>query len=164
MKREIENPYQDGLCFYCGPNNQDGLKLKFYLDEETGEVSTEYLPSAPFIGQGQILHGGIMIGLLDEIMGWMSHVGTGEMAVTSDIRVEFLRPVYLGIPVRVTCRVTSTENPRIHMEAEIVNGDGVVCSRATGTYHALARDRYDGLINGHQQRIRVRRARLRSNP
>ena len=148
MKREIENPYLDGLCFYCGPNNQDGLKLKFYLDEETGEVSTEYMPSAPYIGQGNILHGGIMIGLLDEIMGWMSHVATGEMAVTSDIQVKFLRPVYLGNSVRVICRVTSIENPRIDMEADLVNRDGVVCSRATGTYHVLARERYDKLING----------------
>jgi len=36
---------------------------------EKKEASTEYLPAKHFTGQGNILHGAIQMGLLDEIMG-----------------------------------------------------------------------------------------------
>ena len=76
MKVEIANPYPDNNCFFCGSDNSEGLKLKFYWDETKQEVYTEYLPAQYFIGQGKILHGGIQMGLLDEIMGWTCYVFT----------------------------------------------------------------------------------------
>lgn len=96
LKKEIINLYPGRDCLFCGEENPIGLKLKFYLDEETGEVSTEYLPSRLFVGLGNVLHGGIQAGLFDEIMGWTAHNLTGEMGVTSELRVKFLKPVYLG--------------------------------------------------------------------
>lgn len=147
MKKEIPNPYVDGNCFYCGWKNKDGFKLKFYLDDETREVSTEFVPAPPFIGQGNIVHCGIHLGLLDEIMGWTSHVATGEMAVTSDIQVKLLKPVYLGKQVKVTCRVISRKGRKVRMRAEIEDSDGNVCSVATGTYQILSMGIYESMIH-----------------
>jgi len=69
MKQEIPNPFSDDNCFFCGTNNDQGLKLTFYWDEVQEEVSTEYLPEHRFTGQGNILHGAVQIDLIDEIMG-----------------------------------------------------------------------------------------------
>jgi len=69
MKKEIPSLFADNDCFFCGRDNQAGLKLNFYWDEERGEASTEYVPPRHFSGHGSILHGGIQMGLLDEIMG-----------------------------------------------------------------------------------------------
>ena len=85
VKKEILNPFPDKDCFFCGSNNNLGLKLKFYWDQEKKEASTEYLPVPHFVGQGKILHGAIQMGLLDEIMGWTSYVFIQKMAVTSKI-------------------------------------------------------------------------------
>ncbi|MBC2717029.1 MAG: PaaI family thioesterase [Desulfobacteraceae bacterium] len=148
MKKEIPNPFLDGKCFFCGSKNPEGLKLKFYVDDETEEISTEYLPTAPFIGQGNIFHGGIQMGLLDEIMGWTSYVATGENAVSSEINVKFLKPVYLGKQVRIVCRRTSREGSKFFMHARIETLDSTVCAVATGTYHVLSKDRYERLIQG----------------
>ena len=73
MKKEIQNPFPDNNCFYCGSDNNLGLKLEFFWDEDKQETYTEYLPSQYFTGQGNILHGAIQMGLLDEIMGLTSH-------------------------------------------------------------------------------------------
>ena len=81
-KRDTENIYTQQECFFCGSNNPVGLKLRFYLDEEAGEVSTEYKASRLFVGLGNILHGGIQAGLFDEIMGWTAHNILKEMGVT----------------------------------------------------------------------------------
>ena len=150
MKKEIANLYPDQECLFCGEKNPVGLKLKFYLDEETEEVSTEYLPSKPFGGLGNILHGGIQTGLFDEIMGWTAHSLTGEMGVTSELGVKFLKPIYLGKRIKVYSRLISRSGPQVHLEARIETPDGTVCSVATGTYYLLPQARFQELIHGQE--------------
>lgn len=147
MKKVIKSPFPDGNCFFCGINNKFGLKLKFYWDEEKKEASTEYLPAKHFTGQGDILHGAIQMGLLDEIMGWTSYAFTEKMAVTSDINVKFLKPTYInGEKISITCQVTSKEGPKIAMHANLFNIEGVVCTTAEGSYHLLSSEKYRGII------------------
>lgn len=149
MKKEIQNPFPDNNCFFCGSDNPNGLKLKFYWDEEKKETHTEYLPGEQFAGQGNILHGAIQMGLLDEIMGWASYAYTQEMAVTSDLNVKFLRPTYIcGEKISVICRITSKDGPQVNMHATLSNNEGDVCTIATGTYHILPPNRYQDLIQG----------------
>jgi acyl-coenzyme A thioesterase PaaI-like protein len=152
MKKEIQNPFSDKNCFLCGSDNDLGLKLKFFWDEEKKETYTEYLPDQHFVGQGNILHGAIQMGLLDEIMGWTSYAFTQEMAVTSDQNVKFIHPTYIrGEKMNVRCRVTSKEGSKVKMQATLSNNEGAVCTIATGTYHILPPDKYKDLIRGKRQ-------------
>ena len=149
MREEIENPFLENKCFFCGKDNPEGLKLKFYLDRESEEVFTEYLPTRRFTGQGDILHGAIQMGLLDEIMGWTSYAFTKEMAVTTDLNVRFVHPTYInGEKIGVRCRVISKKGPKVSMEATLLNKEGQVCTSATGTYHRLPPNKYKDLIQG----------------
>lgn len=149
MKKEIQNPFSDNNCFFCGSDNKLGLKLKFFWDEEKKETYTEYLPVQHFVGQGKILHGAIQMGLLDEIMGWNSYVFTQEMAVTSDLNIKFLHPAYIrGEKLNIRCRVTSRQGLKLNMQATLSNIEGTVCTIATGTYHILPPDKYKDLIQG----------------
>ena len=149
MKKNIANPYQDDQCFFCGKGNEKGLGLQFYWDEEVQEVSTEYLPHQCFIGQGKILHGGIQMGILDEIMGWTCYVVTKSMAVTSGIEIKFTRPVYVtGEKIKATCRVISKVGAKVEMIAELANKKNSICTTATGTYHTLEQDKFEAIIHG----------------
>lgn len=149
MKEEIQNPYPDNDCFFCGSKNPQGLNLKFFWDEEKKEVSAGYLPPQHFVGQGRILHGAIQMGLLDEIMGWTSYVFSQQMAVTSEIKVNFLHPVYInGETLSMKCRVSSQDGPKIVMQASLSNNEGTVCTIATGTFHILPPDKYRKIISG----------------
>jgi uncharacterized protein (TIGR00369 family) len=150
MQKEIANPFPDRRCFFCGADNPQGLGLRFFHDDATGEISTQYVPEERFVGQGDILHGGIQMGLLDELMGWACVVHTGEMAVTADLRCRFLRPLRIaGKPVRAVCRVTGRQGPKVHLTATLSDADGAVCMRATGTYHVLSPERYEALVQGN---------------
>jgi uncharacterized protein (TIGR00369 family) len=155
MKKEIPNPYPEQECFFCGEKNPIGLQLKFYLDEETGVVTTEYVPSRLFMGLGNILHGGIQCGLFDEIMGWTTHILTGEMGVTSEISIHFLKPAYLGKKLIISCRIISRQNAKVQLESKIETAEGVVCARATGTYFLLPQDRFEKLVYGQEQRLHI---------
>ena len=147
MKEEIKNPYPDKNCFFCGKDNAQGLKLKFYLDKEKEETYTEYLPKKHFVGQGDILHGAIQMGLLDEIMGWTCYAFTKEMAVTSDLSVKFHRPAYIcNEKLTVTCRIISNKGSNVHMEATLSNYIGEKCTSGEGAYHILSEEKYYKLI------------------
>ena len=149
MKEEIQNPFPDNNCFFCGSENTEGLKLKFYWDKEKQETYTEYLPAEHFVGQGDILHGAIQMGLLDEIMGWTSYIFAQEMAVTSDLNINFLQPAYInGKKLHVTCRVISKKGSKINMQAVLTNNQDDICTKATGTSHILSANKYKDLIKG----------------
>jgi acyl-coenzyme A thioesterase PaaI-like protein len=146
MQKEIPNIYIEQGCFFCGSNNPVGLKLRFYLDEEAGEVSTEYKASRLFVGLGNILHGGIQAGLFDEIMGWTAHNILKEMGVTTELTMQFLSPAYVDTTLRVSCHIIYREGPKAHMEARIETLEGTLCSKATGIYHMLPQEKFNKII------------------
>jgi uncharacterized protein (TIGR00369 family) len=150
MNKEIPNPYPEQECFFCGDKNPVGLKLRFYLNEETGEVTTEYVPSRLFMGLGNILHGGIQSGLFDEIMGWTTHTLTGQMGVTTEINIHFLKPAYIGKKLTISCRITSQKKSKVRLEGTIETAEGAICTRATGTYYLLPQDKFEQLVYGKE--------------
>lgn len=148
MKTAIPNPFPDGQCFYCGDHNPHGLKMKFYWDDEALEVSTQYDPPRYLVGQGNILHGGIQIGFLDEIMGWTSRHHTGENVVTTNLNTTFMKPVYLGQTVNLSCKVSSVDLPKVYLRATLSDAQGNLCTAAEGTYHVLPPGRFEAIIQG----------------
>ena len=148
MRKKIQNPYPDKNCFFCGSNNSAGLKLEFYWDDEIEEMTAEYFPAHHFAGQGNILHGGIQMGLLDEIMGWNSFFCTQRMAVTSNLNINFIKPVYLGSKIIITCKIASQGKTKVHMYATLINVRGKICTIASGIFSILPPEKYNNLING----------------
>ena len=138
MKERIHSPFDDGNCFFCGPNNEHGLKLEFYHDKQANEVTCEYTPEQRFQGQGTVFHGGMQMGLLDEIMWWAGYAITGtKEAVTANANFRFLRPVYIGEPVTITCKVKSHENNSIKLTGAIINKDNKKCTTVRGEYRII---------------------------
>jgi len=147
MKQHIPNPFEDGHCFFCGPENQDGLKLEFHHDKEAGEVSCEYIPEQRFQGQGSVLHGGMQMGLLDEAMWWAGCAQTGvKEAVTANANFRFLRPVYIGESVTITCKVKDFDGNSIKLTGAIVNKDGKKCTTVKGEYRVIT-GRYEEVVD-----------------
>ena len=147
MTSEIRNPFESGSCFFCGPNNPYGLGLVFHRDGQGG-VYTEYTPEAKYCGQGDIFHGGMQMGLLDEAMWWAGFEATGVMeAVTARASFRFLRPVYIGAPVRVTCAMTRREERTLKLKGAILNAEGKVCTAVRGEYRIIDRERYEAILS-----------------
>lgn len=149
MKEYIPNPFEDGCCFFCGPENPDGLHLKFHHDKEAGVVSCEYTPEQRFQGQGTVLHGGMQMALLDEAMWWAGYAQTGiKEAVTVNASFRFLRPVYIGAPVTITCKVKNFENGSIKLTGTIFNRDGKKCTAVKGEYRVITTQDKSAIENG----------------
>jgi len=102
------------------------------------------------MGIGNVLHGGIQAGLFDEIMGWTTHTLTGQMGVTSELSLHFLKPAYLGKKLIISCQIRSQANSKVQLEAMIKTDEGMLCTRATGTYTLLPQDKFEQLIYGQE--------------
>jgi len=60
--------FDDHYCFVCGPDNPRGLKIKVKYFPEDMAAETELALSREFQGWADVIHGGILSTLLDEMM------------------------------------------------------------------------------------------------
>ena len=143
MPTPIENSFGEGDCFFCGPNNPSGLKLVFFHDEASGETFTEYTPTPELCGQGEVFHGGLQMGLLDECMWWAGFAATGvKAAVTARASFRFLRPARIGDRLKAVCWVKSHEGDAIHLRGHILNSNGEKCTAVKGEFRVVDEARY----------------------
>jgi acyl-coenzyme A thioesterase PaaI-like protein len=147
MCQQIDNPFDDRRCFFCGPDNPVGLQLTFHFDKGKGETTCDYTPEQRFQGQGSVFHGGLQMGLLDEAMWWAGYAKTGiKEAVTANASFRFLRPVFIAQPVKVICKVKQVEGHSIRLTGAIINNDGEKCTTVKGEYRILSGSQYQTVI------------------
>ena len=84
----------DGMCFCCGVRNPIGLKLQFEA-LPGGRMRTEWTPRQEHQGFKDIVHGGLVATLLDEVMIRMLYA-LGIRAVTAELKARLLKPLRAG--------------------------------------------------------------------
>jgi uncharacterized protein (TIGR00369 family) len=127
---------QKNNCFVCGPNNKDGMHLKFILDEDRQTFVCRFRLSKRYTGPPGHCHGGIIASILDDAMGKvykLHHV----VALTREMTIEYLKPVPLHKPLRVEGREIKKRG-RTHVNAaEILNEKNEVLARSRGIFIAI---------------------------
>ncbi len=143
MIREIENiflDFPDYGCFACDPRNKLGLRLKFFADDEKGDVFTKFNPEMHLEGFPGILHGGIQCALIDEVVFWTMFDKYKKIALTSKLDMEFLRPVDASSELTIRGRVTQAEGRKVSVEVSLLNNKNKVCTRSNVDYTITTRE------------------------
>ncbi len=145
-KEPIQDQWPEAgtFCWGCGKNNEHGLQLKsFWEDEETVAV---WEPEKHHMAFPGILNGGIIATLIDchgtGTANAVAHKAAGEteihfMHVTSQISVKYLRPTPLDKPVTLRARVAEMKEDKIKVACDLYSGD-VKC--AIGDVHTVQVD------------------------
>ena len=131
---------QKNHCFVCGMNNPDGMRLKFFLDEERQTFVCRFRLGKRYTGPPGHCHGGIIASILDDAMGKVNklhHV----VALTKEMTVEYLKPVPLSTPLRVEGKGISIEGRKHINMAEILNEKDEVLARSKGLFIAVDPER-----------------------
>lgn len=121
----------DGRCFACGPLNSTGLGLRF-APAADGVESAALIP-APYQGWRGIVHGGIVMTMLDEGMAHAAGAA-GYRGVTAELTARFRAPVPIGEPLRVTGRIAWRRGRVFGLEASVLAADGAVLAQGTGKF------------------------------
>jgi uncharacterized protein (TIGR00369 family) len=123
-------------CFACGPDNPDGMRLKFMFDEGHHRAWCRFKLPRRYQGPPGHAHGGIIATILDEAMGKVNKLRS-VVALTSSMQIEYLRPVPLGQTLIAEGTEQSIEGRRHLNAAEIRTEDGQVLARSTGVFIAV---------------------------
>jgi acyl-coenzyme A thioesterase PaaI-like protein len=123
------------MCFACGPANPTGLKMRFFAGPDS-VVSWLTVPGH-LRGWSNLVHGGVISTILDEIMSWTAIRLLKTVILTKTMTVEFRKPVYVGRPLKATGRILNVENQReALLEGTLACGEEI-SARATGTFALL---------------------------
>jgi uncharacterized protein (TIGR00369 family) len=134
-----EKPLAHGTlngCFGCGDDNDAGLHLQFFVDEEQRVLCRVSL-ARQFQGPPGHAHGGIIATLLDEAMS-KANRHRNITAMTRHMSIDYLRPVPLETDLILQGWSESTtegDSGRKHRcSAELRNAEGTVLASATGIF------------------------------
>jgi acyl-coenzyme A thioesterase PaaI-like protein len=115
-------------CFACGKDNPHGMHLKFRYDAERGRFIGRFRLPRRYQGPPAHAHGGIIATILDEAMGKVNKIRS-VIALTSEMDVQYLKPVPLFRPIVVESWEKSHRGRRHTNVAEIRNEKGEVLAR-----------------------------------
>ena len=135
----------NSTCYGCGPANDRGLRIRSFPDAaEPDSLVCEWSPEDHHAAYETFLNGGVIGSLFDCHSNWNAtwhlmrrdRLDSPPCTVTADFRVKFRRPTPMDEPVRLESRVTSSEGPRITVEATLSAG-GEITATCTGTFVAV---------------------------
>jgi len=117
----------DNGCFACGKSNPIGLKLEFSVEDD--EYVTYFNPRKEHQGWADIVHGGIISTVLDEVMARYVYK-LGHLAVTGEINIRLKKPARVGDRLRFAGKVESVDRSIIRTRARATDSEGTLIAEA----------------------------------
>jgi uncharacterized protein (TIGR00369 family) len=121
----------DGMCFVCGRKNPIGLKLDFTLTEDRA-LETRFTPQKVHQGYADVVHGGILATVLDEVMVNLPYQ-LGQKAVTARMVIHLKRPARVGRELVFRAQLVRETRRTFDAHAMAMTTDGEVVAEAQGT-------------------------------
>lgn len=119
-------------CFVCGRQNETGLHMDWYNDDQSQRVIGTVTVPKNFNGYPGVVHGGIVAAILDETAGRaiMLNREFDNLMVTMKLEVTYRQPTPCGVPLSVAGWVVRGSGSRAQVAGEIRRPDGVVTATA----------------------------------
>ncbi len=126
-------------CFVCGfrERNPIALGLVSRLDVESGVVTAHFTPGREHEGYPEVVHGGILVSLLDEVSIWAASYAAQAFCVTAELHVKFIKPARPGEPLRLEARVEEHRRRLVRVEARAQDAQGRTVARSAGAFVPL---------------------------
>ena len=118
-------------CFACGTENPMGLQLRFRAED--GGARAEFRPRPEYQGWDNMLHGGIMLTMLDETLAYAALFAAGQ-AVTAEITARIRRPGPMDQTYGLFGKVIKRRRRLILAHATIEDAAGNLIAEADGKF------------------------------
>ncbi len=109
---------------------------------EEGEfITCRWNPSSHLAGYVNVLHGGIQATLMDEMASWTVYVKAKTAGVTSSLKVEYLKPVFVNRgPILLKGKLIKADGRIATVNVELFNHENSLCSKAVIEYYIFSED------------------------
>lgn len=125
----------DGVCFGCGSNNPNGLRIKSFWDEDNTHVVMTHIPDSRYVGWPSLVYGGLLSCLIDCHSNWtaMAYHYRAEKrqmgvlpridCVTGSLGVKYIKPTPMGVPLMLKARVEGEVGRKTRVLCDVYAGD-----------------------------------------
>lgn len=130
--------YTDGMlpwtktCFVCGVENPHGLRGRSWVEGD--QVVLSHVTRAADLGYRHLVHGGISMTLLDEVMTWAGILTFKRACVAAELTVRLQQPIEAGQSIRVEGWIAKARSRLVEAEGRIVDDRKTVLATAVGKY------------------------------
>jgi uncharacterized protein (TIGR00369 family) len=131
--------------FFCSPYRTDGLGLA--MTYEHGLVQCNVLVDNRFEGYEDVIHGGIVTGILDTMVWYSILLDGRKICMTRNIEMDFFRPVFCNRPYRAKSRYLGVDGKDVHAEGWIEDENGEICTRFTGLFREAKDLPFSAIVN-----------------
>jgi acyl-coenzyme A thioesterase PaaI-like protein len=121
----------DDYCFGCGTQNPIGLRINFDVTEEGVKAIVQ--PKREFQGYRNMLHGGLMMTMLDEALAWSVDTKYGH-GVTAEITIRIRNYGQIDTPMTLIGKTTKRRLRMVEGESFLLDQDNKVIAQATGKF------------------------------
>jgi uncharacterized protein (TIGR00369 family) len=129
----------DHHCFGCSAANPHGLKMDFYYADNA--VFSWVSAPEHLCGWNNLLHGGVIATILDEIMSWTAIYVLKKFILTKKMTVEFIKPLTVGTKLTAKGTVLEIVSDReAAVEGLLFDDRQRLCARSNGTYALFGAD------------------------
>jgi len=139
-KKAFQDYYPDdhSHCYGCGRLNPRGLQIKSYWDGE--ETVAGFTPHPYHMAMPGFVYGGLIASLIDCHSTGSAAAAAYRAAgremdtepplryVTASLKVDYLRPTPMGVPLELRGRVKEIKGRKVVVETTL-SANGVVCAR-----------------------------------
>ena len=134
-------PRADKACFGCGTDNIHGLGMTFESDGQ--KVRSQVMVHPHFRGWSNLVHGGVLATILDEVMSWTVIHLTGKLMLTKGMTIAFKKPVRIGARLTAVGHIIERKDERrVRVAAVIRDEQGSVCVRSEGDFVLFSREQF----------------------
>ncbi|MFC1497893.1 PaaI family thioesterase [Verrucomicrobiota bacterium] len=126
-------------CFVCGEENPHGLRLKSKL--ENNIVILEYTTGKRDLGWRHLVHGGIAMTLLDEVMTWAAIVATGHPCVAAELTIRLKKPIETGLRIRAESKTPDPDPKLLKTKGVLLNEKKEILASAEGKYMRMPQEK-----------------------
>ncbi|MEO0649843.1 MAG: PaaI family thioesterase [Planctomycetota bacterium] len=133
--KSLQDTYApNNRCFGCGPANDQGLRIKSYVEGQ--EVVAHWRAEPHHQAFEGMLNGGICGALLDCHLNWAAAeflrrsaaLDAPPCTVTAEYHVKLRRPTPIDVPLTLRARVVEGGEDRAWVEGELLAGETVTAT------------------------------------
>jgi beta-phosphoglucomutase family hydrolase len=147
----LDVEYTARFCFACSQENPIGLKLKPVYDGE--KVTAEFTAGKFHQGWDNVVHGGILYTLLDEVTAYAMLCQGIELGVTAKSEIRFKQVAPINEPIQASAWVTKLTKRLVETKGVLTLKDNTVIADGNFLFYVLRRSKktilwdMDGVIS-----------------
>jgi HAD superfamily hydrolase (TIGR01509 family) len=148
---KLDVEYIARFCFACSQDNPIGLKLKPVQDGE--RVTAEFTAGKFHQGWDNVIHGGILYTLLDEVTAYAMLCHGIELGVTAKSEIRFRQLAPINEPIKASAWVTKFTKRLVEAKGVLTLKDNTVIVDGDFLFYVLRQSRrtilwdMDGVIS-----------------